>query len=232
MKNKLYQRTAIIAVLLLLTGLWLQLPYEAAVSPTPKHVALVFDDGPFPNHAPILVELLAKEQVRATFSFVASNVHRYESTAKAVIAAGHEIANHSCTHCHPNGLTDAELEKEIVGGQTLITETTGYVPRWYWPPFLETDVRMPELATKAGIEIYALNNVIDSKDHDRSISGSRIKRYATRNVTDGAVIVFHEWREETREQLPAILAELRRQNCVFLTFSELAEKVRHKTAVQ
>ncbi len=214
------------SLLLVLISFGFELTDESAVSPTPKHVALVFDDGPFPNHAPILLELLAKEKVRATFSFVASNVHRYESTAKAVIASGHEIANHSCTHCRPNGLTDAELENEIVGGQKLIIATTGYLPKWYWPPFLETDVRMPALAAKAGIEIFSLTNVIDSKDYDSSLSGNGIKRNATRNVTDGSVIVFHEWRVETRKQLPAILAELRRQNCVFLTFSELAEKVR------
>jgi peptidoglycan/xylan/chitin deacetylase (PgdA/CDA1 family) len=105
----------------------------------------------------------------------------------------------------------------------LITETTGYVPKWYWPPFLELDDRMPALATKAGIEIYYLKRVIDSKDHDSSVSGRGIRRHATRNVVDGSVIVFHEWRKETREQLPAILTELRRQNCVFMTFSELAQ---------
>ncbi len=229
MKNKVFRRSAAIALLLVLFGLWLELPDEAAVSPTPKHIALVFDDGPFPNHAPILLELLAKEQVRVTFSLVASNVHRFESTAKAIIASGHEVVNHSCTHCHPNGLTDAELEREIVGAQKLIIETTGYSAKWYWPPFLEMDNRMHALATKAGLEIYSLDKVIDSKDHNSSVSGGSIKRHATRNVEDGSVIVFHEWREETREQLPAILAELRRQNCVFLTFSELAEKVRDQT---
>ena len=44
---------------------------------------------------------------------------------------------------------------------------------------------------------------------------------ATTGVTDGCVILFHEWRAETAEQLPAILAELKRQGCVFLTFSQL-----------
>jgi len=194
---------------------------EAPVSSEPKRVALVFDDGPFPNHAPILLKLLAKEQVRVTFALVASNVQRFETTAKEIIAAGHEVANHSCTHKHPKGLTDAELEKEVVGGQKLTAEKTGYTPKWYWPPFLELDDRMPALAKTAGIEIYSLKNVIDSKDHDKSVSGKAIKRYATRNVPDGSVIVFHEWREETREQLPAILTELRRQNCVFMTLSEL-----------
>jgi peptidoglycan/xylan/chitin deacetylase (PgdA/CDA1 family) len=39
----------------------------------------------------------------------------------------------------------------------------------------------------------------------------------------GTVILFHEWRRETLQQLPRILAELRREGCTFLTFSERAE---------
>jgi peptidoglycan/xylan/chitin deacetylase (PgdA/CDA1 family) len=58
-------------------------------------------------------------------------------------------------------------------------------------------------------------------DYDRSVPAAEILRRATTDVRDGTVILFHEWRTETREQLPAILAELRRQHCVFLTFSEL-----------
>lgn len=84
------------------------------------------------------------------------------------------------------------------------------------------------MAEKAGMKIYSFEKVIVSKDYGSSVSGRGIKRNATRKIVDGSVIVFHEWRVETREQLPAILAELRWQNCAFLTFSELAEKVRSK----
>ena len=156
-------------------------------------------------------------------------MHKFQSTAKAIIAGGHEVVSHSYLHRHPKDLTDAELEHEIIGAQKIINETTGYLPKWYWPPFLEMDDRMHTIAAKAGVEIYSLDNVIDSKDHDRSVSGRGIRRQATIKVVDGSVIVFHEWRKETREQIPAILTELRRQNCVFLTFSELAAKVRSKS---
>lgn len=42
-------------------------------------------------------------------------------------------------------------------------------------------------------------------------------------VLDGTVILLQEWRRETLQQLPRILAELRREGCTFLTFSERAE---------
>ena len=192
-------------------------------------IALVFDDGPFPQTASRFLELFAKEKVHVTFSLVASNVEMHADTAKAIVAAGHEIANHSYLHRHAKGLDDATLEQEIAGAQKIIVAKTGYTPKWYWPPFLESDDRIRATATKAGIEVYSLKKVVVSEDYNRAVGAEQIKRKATTGVTDGAVILFHEWRTETFEQMPDILAELRRQNCVFLTFSELAAHVRVKS---
>jgi peptidoglycan/xylan/chitin deacetylase (PgdA/CDA1 family) len=192
------------------------------------HVALVFDDGPFPEHTPKLCELFAKEKVHVSFSFVGTNVEAYPDAAKSVLAAGHEINNHSYSHRHAKDLDDATLEHEIAGAQKIITEKTGVAPKWYWCPFLESDDRIRATATKAGIEVYSLKQVVVSQDYDRSVGAEDIKRKATTNVKDGSVILFHEWRDETYEQMPAILAELRRQGCVFMTFSELAAYVSSK----
>ena len=186
------------------------------------HVALVFDDGPLPEHAPKLLTLFAKEGIHVTFSLMATNVELHPDTARAVRAGGHEIANHSYAHRHPKDLDDAALEHEIVGAQKIIVATTGFTPRWYWPPYLESDGRVRAMAARAQIQVYAPKHLVVSQDYDRSVSADTIQRNATANVTDGTVILFHEWREETLERMPAILAELRRQGCVFLTFSELA----------
>jgi peptidoglycan/xylan/chitin deacetylase (PgdA/CDA1 family) len=192
------------------------------------HVALVFDDGPFPDHAPKLLELFAREKIHVTFSLVATNVETHPDTAKAIAAGGHEIANHSYSHRHPKDCDDAKLDHEIVDAQKIIATTTGFTPKWYWPPFLETDDRVRATAAKAKLEVYSLKQVVVSQDYDRSVSAEEIKRKATTNVKDGSVILFHEWRDETLEQLPAILAELRRQGGDFLTFSELAAHNRTK----
>jgi peptidoglycan/xylan/chitin deacetylase (PgdA/CDA1 family) len=193
------------------------------------HVALIFDDGPFPEHAQKLLALFAKENVHVTFGSVASSVETNAAAAKAVLAAGHEIANHSYSHRHPKDLDDATLEHEIAGAQKIITATTGVAPKWYWPPFLESDDRVRATAATAGIEVYSLKCVVVSEDYNRTVGAEDIKRKATTKVADGSVILFHEWRDETYEQMPAILAELRRQGCVFMTFSEMAAYVATKT---
>jgi peptidoglycan/xylan/chitin deacetylase (PgdA/CDA1 family) len=188
---------------------------------TSKRVALVFDDGPRPADAKPLLALLASEKLRVTFALVGDRVNENPATAKAIAAAGHEIANHSQTHAHPRDLDDATLDREVAGAQQKITAVTGLAPKWYWPPYLEVDDRVRAAASRAQLTPYTPRHLVVSMDYDTKVPAAEILRRATTDVSDGSVILFHEWRSETREQLPAILAELRRQNCVFLTFSEL-----------
>lgn len=188
-------------------------------------VALVFDDGPVPADAQPLLDLLARENVRVTFSLVGQRVTEHPAMAKAIVAAGHEIANHSQTHAHARDLDDAALDREVAEAQRHLTEATGFAPKWYWPPFLEVDDRVRAAVKRAGLQLYEPTHLVVSKDYDRSVSAAEIHRLATTGVRDGAVILFHEWRAETREQLPAILTELRRQGCQFFTFSALRDRL-------
>jgi len=186
-----------------------------------KRVALVFDDGPRPADAEPLLALLAGEKVTVTFSLVGDRVKENPAMVKVIAAAGHEIANHSQTHAHPRDLDDAALNHEVADAQHAIQAAAGVAPKWYWPPYIEIDDRVRKAASSAGLAVYEPKLIVASKDYDTSVGAEDIFRYATTGVQDGAVILFHEWRKETLAQLPAILAELRRQNCTFLSFSAL-----------
>ena len=188
------------------------------------HVALIFDDGPTPEQAQKFLTLFAAERVHVTFGSEAQYIAAHADIAKAVIAGGHEIANHSYTHQHPKELDDATLEHEIVGAQKTIAGIVGAgVPVWYWPPFLESDDRVRAMAAKANLKVYVPKHLVVSADYDLKVSADELRKRATTGVVDGTVILFHEWRKETFEQMPAILAELRRQGCEFMTFSQLAD---------
>lgn len=196
-----------------------------ALTPAPaapaKRVALVFDDGPRPADAEPLLALLARERVSATFALVGDRVNEHPAAARAVVAAGHEVVNHSQTHAHARDLDAAALDLEVAAAQEAIRAATGASPRWYWPPFLEEDDRVRAAVARARLALYSPRHLVVSLDYDPALPAAEIYRRATTDVRDGSVILFHEWRAETREQLPAILAELRRQGCAFLTFSAL-----------
>ncbi len=210
-------RPILAAALLLLSSL------VAAAAPT-VHVAMIFDDGPDPVQTPKLLTIFAEEKVHVTFGTVARNAEAHPDLIKSVVAAGHELANHSYAHLHPAGLDDATLESEIGGAEEKIRLASGFAPKWYWPPFLEVDARVRSFATKAGITVYSSRKLAVSGDYMAEVTAEQILRNATTGIVDGTVILFHEWRPETALQMKAIITELKRQGCVFVTFSQMEQQ--------
>jgi peptidoglycan/xylan/chitin deacetylase (PgdA/CDA1 family) len=198
---------------------------SACAAERPLHVALIFDDGPTADQTAQYLALFAQQQIHVTFGQTAKNAQNQPLLSRRVVAEGHEIANHSFSHQHPQVLDDAALEKEIVGAQRIFEDEVGVKPVWYWPPFLEKDERVVRLATAAGLKVFEPQHLIVSGDYLAGLRGDEIRTRATTSLQDGCVILFHEWRKETLEQLPAIIADLKKQGCVFQTFSELQSYV-------
>ena len=70
-------------------------------------IALSFDDGPHPTYTQEILSILAEYGVPATFFMVGENVLYYPEAAEAVLAAGHEIGNHSYDHRRLTKLNEA-----------------------------------------------------------------------------------------------------------------------------
>lgn len=59
---------------------------------------LTFDDGPIPEETPWVLAQLAKYGAKATFFCVGDNLARYPEIARATLAAGHRLGNHTQHH--------------------------------------------------------------------------------------------------------------------------------------
>jgi peptidoglycan/xylan/chitin deacetylase (PgdA/CDA1 family) len=63
-----------------------------------KVVYLTFDDGPIPGVTPWVLDLLDKEQIKATFFCVGENVQKYPVVYKQILEGGHSVGNHTFNH--------------------------------------------------------------------------------------------------------------------------------------
>ena len=69
---------------------------------------------------------------------------------------------------------------------------------------------------------YSKFQLIGSLDWEAKTTGGDFRQLTTTGITDGTIILMHEWPEVTLANLPAVIAELKRQGVKFVTFSELA----------
>src|SRR5580704_2102861 len=63
-----------------------------------KKLALTYDDGPNDPHTLRLLEVLAKQEVQATFFLIGRYVKQRPDIAREIAQAGHVIGNHSFSH--------------------------------------------------------------------------------------------------------------------------------------
>src|SRR5215475_7640909 len=63
-----------------------------------KVVALTFDDGPTPGLTEEVLSILNEEGVKATFFVIGEDLERNLEEGRKIVAAGHELGNHSYSH--------------------------------------------------------------------------------------------------------------------------------------
>ena len=68
---------------------------------TNNEIYLTFDDGPDPEVTPLVLEILARFNVRATFFCLGMNVEKYSEIFDRIQQEGHAVGNHS--YSHPDG---------------------------------------------------------------------------------------------------------------------------------
>lgn len=118
---------------------------------------------------PLLLDLLARHEVKATFFVCGGDAGRHPDRVREILAAGHEVGHHGYTHRSPSNLTATEEEAELVQGlealRSLGAEVSGYrSPSWDFSPHTLA------LLNKHGFE-YSSNLMDDIRPyrHDNGI---------------------------------------------------------------
>jgi peptidoglycan-N-acetylglucosamine deacetylase len=97
--------------------------------------ALTFDDGPDPEFTPRILEILAHHNVKATFMAMGYNAVQHTGLLREVVAAGHEIGNHTWSHLNLAHTSPNKTQTEIERGAGAIEERTGVPIRFFRPPY-------------------------------------------------------------------------------------------------
>ena len=97
-------------------------------------IALSFDDGPHPRLTPVILDILAEYEIKATFFMVGENVGYYPAAARAVAEAGHEIGNHTFSHRRFGRMSEDDLLHEIRACEEAISSVTNAPVRFIRPP--------------------------------------------------------------------------------------------------
>jgi peptidoglycan/xylan/chitin deacetylase (PgdA/CDA1 family) len=151
--------------------------------------ALTFDDGPDPVTTPLLLDLLARRGARATFFLIGEKIERHPGLVRAILAAGHEIGNHSYGHDVFLMLRGrARLRREIARGQDVL-RPFGVRPLVFRPPVGITNPRLYGALQEAGMACVCFRRR-PADFGNRRLRG--LKARVTRRLAAGDILLMHD----------------------------------------
>jgi peptidoglycan-N-acetylglucosamine deacetylase len=142
----------LVSSLLLVAGLWrlsnsrtFQLFGDviASVPCNENLIALTLDDGPTTKGTQPLLDLLARYDVRATFFLVGRDMRLHPELARQIVAAGHELGNHSYTHQRMLLRWPAFLRRELDDTDAAIRDAGFRGPIFFRPPYGKKLIGLP-----------------------------------------------------------------------------------------
>lgn len=115
-----------------------------------KKVAISFDAAWGNDDTDDLLRILDEYNVKTTFFLVKMWVDKYPEDVKKMIAAGHDIGNHSSSHPHMSKLGEDGIKKELMDAHDAVKQLTGYEMDLFRPPFGDYNDRLVETAKDCG----------------------------------------------------------------------------------
>jgi peptidoglycan/xylan/chitin deacetylase (PgdA/CDA1 family) len=195
----------------------------ARVATTDSVVALTFDDGPTTARVDSLLEMLSARRVKATFFLIGNEIATAPAAARALVAAGHEIGNHTYTHDHMIFRTTGTYRAEITRTDSLLRDAGARDPIFFRPPYCYKLIGLPYVLWRMGRTTVTWDIEPESFPAVARTSDG-IARHALSRVRPGSIILLHPWYPSgaaTRAAVPMLIDSLRARGYSIETVSGL-----------
>lgn len=192
----------------------------ARVETERKVVALTFDDGPTSYAADEILAALGP--TKATFFLTGFGMIADPQVAPRLIAAGHEIGNHTFHHDRMVLKSQKAIAEEIESTDRLIRAAGWKGPILFRAPFGKKLVGLPWYLSRHGRTHVTWDVAPDSDSQTHNTD--RLVADVLAQTRPGSIILLHPWyhgREATRAAIAPIIAGLRAQGYEFVTVWEL-----------
>ena len=196
-----------------------ELPIYCVETKEPK-IALTFDAAWGNEDTQKILEVLKKHDVHVTFFMTGGWVENYPDDVKAILAAGHDLGNHSENHKNMSQLSDAEKKEELMKVHDKVRTLTGYEMFLFRPPYGDYDNAVVNVAKDCGY--YTIQWDVDSLDWKDYGLDSVIKTVTEhKHLGNGSIILCHNGAKYTAQALDTLITKLKEKGYTFVPVSEL-----------
>lgn len=152
-------------------------------------IALTFDDGPFPASTPVLLDLLARHRLPATFFVIGRQAAAHPELIAAILAHGHTLGNHSWRHDNLLMFRSCRaLEADIRSTQEVLARA-GVRPLLFRPPIGITGSRLGPVLAALGLQALTFScRILDRGNRDVGNLAARVLG----QLQPGDILLLHD----------------------------------------
>ena len=189
-----------------------------------KSIAITFDDGPDNLITPKVLDILLKENVKATFFVVGELAQANPDVLKRIVKENHALGNHSWTHPNFQKLNDEDSNKEVMLTEQKVLEITNRKMALFRPPYGLVTEKQIQILRQQGYKVIGWN--VDACDY-KGLSKENIIKAIENKTQNGSIILEHSaggnWTKMQGiiEALPIVIEDLKKKGYTFKTIPEL-----------
>lgn len=198
---------------------WLFPKYVWDIPNNENKIYLTFDDGPIPDVTEWVLDILKKEEIKATFFCIGDNIKKNPSLFKRLISEGHSIGNHTFNHLKGWDFSTKEyIENTILCEEEIskALEIENQKSKIFRPPYGKIKPSQSKKLRKLGYKIIMWD--VLSVDYDKEISPEKCFENIIKNTVSGSIIVCHDSLKAFKNleyALPKAIKYLKNEGFVF-----------------
>lgn len=153
-------------------------------------VYITIDDGPCPEVTPQVLQILEQYHAKATFFCIGKRVQQHPDLAKAIVAAGHKLENHSMMHSHAFSLWGTQkIYRDVVSAQTVIQAATDTSPQYFRAPAGLRNIFLDRVLQKLGLRLVSwTRRGFDTRQRNAGV----VLDGLCRNLLAGDILLLHD----------------------------------------
>ena len=182
-----------------------------------KLIALTFDDGPYAETTPRLLDILFEKDVRATFFMLGSRARFNPDIVKRAEKEYHVVASHTMYHQNLISISPSAAQSDINEARAVFVDILGHTPELTRLPYGNANNAVRNIV---GTPIIAWS--VDPTDWQNQ-DPNTILAITKSQIHDGAIILMHDIYPTSVDAVSMIIDSLRADGYEFVTVPELAK---------
>ena len=189
-----------------------------------KKIYLTFDAGFENGYTPTILDILKKNDVKATFFVVGNYIQSSPELVKRMVEEGHTVGNHTFSHPDMSKISQLEsFKKELISLEELYKEVTGQdMIKFYRPPqgkYSEENLKQAnELGYKTFFWSLAYVDWLKDKQPSKEYAFEKLSR-----IHDGAIVLLHSTSKTNCDILDELINKWKNDGYQFSDLKNLVE---------